>query len=414
MRDTDGLDPAALDAADPLGDCRDLFVLPADGHIYLDGNSLGLLPKATAERLADVVRREWGEGLIDSWNSADWIGLPQRVGGKIAPLIGARPHEVIACDSTSVNIFKALCAALACNSPRTVLLSETGNFPTDLYMMQGLQKLTGGRVEARSVSPDELESAIDDSVAAVLVTQVHYKTGRMRDLHALTAKAHAAGALIVWDLSHSTGAVDVDLTAAHGDFAVGCGYKYLNGGPGAPAYIYAAERHHAAALPALAGWFGHAAPFAFEDGYRKARGIEQFLAGTPPILGLAALESGLDVMSGVPMAAVRAKSLMLQQVFLETLAPAMERHDLELVSPADPGERGSQLSFRHADAYALIQAMKACGVTGDFREPDIARFGFTPLYISHAEAAEAAQRLVTVLDEAAWDRPEYRERAAVT
>lgn len=405
-------DPATLDAADPLAHFRERFALP-DGTIYLDGNSLGPLPKTTRERMIEVVEKEWGEGLISSWNAADWIDAPRRIGDKLARLVGATPGEVIACDSTSVNIFKALAAALDCNPDRRVILSETGNFPTDLYMADGLARLSA-RAEMRTVAYEELEAAIDESVAVVLVTQVHYKTGRMRDLAAFTATAHDAGALVVWDLSHSTGAVPVDLHGAKADFAVGCGYKYLNGGPGAPAFIFAAERHHAAVTPVLSGWFGHRAPFEFTDDYEAADGIEQFLAGTPPVLGLAALECGVDLMLEADMAAIRAKSVSLSRLFMERMAPLCERHGFELASPAEDALRGSQVSYRHEHAFPICQAMIARGVVGDFRAPDIFRCGFTPLYLSHAEVARAVDILGDIMDARTWDTPAHRSRAKVT
>ena len=406
------MDPASLDAADTLASFRERFHLP-EGTIYLDGNSLGPLPKATQERMAEVIASEWGEGLISSWNAADWINAPRRIGDKIATIIGAHPGEVISCDSTSVNIFKALAAALDCNPDRGIILSEGGNFPTDLYMGEGLARLSP-RAEMRVVDYDDLESAIDESVAVVLVTQVHYKTGRMRDMEAFTAKAHAAGALVVWDLSHSTGAVPLDLDGAGADFAIGCGYKYLNGGPGAPAFIYAAKRHHAAIEPILSGWFGHRAPFAFTDEYEAAGGIEKFLAGTPPILGLAALECGVDLMLEADMADIRAKSLSLSRLFMERMEPLADRHGFELVSPRKDEERGSQVSYRHEHAYPICQAMIARGVIGDFRAPDIWRCGFTPLYLSHADVARAVDILTDVMESGAWDAPEFHQRNAVT
>jgi kynureninase len=404
-------DPATLDAADPLAHFRERFALPA-GTIYLDGNSLGARPNAAAHRIAEVVEEEWGEGLIGSWNAADWVGAPRRIGDKIARLIGADAGEVIACDSTSINVFKALCAALSLNPGRKVILSERGNFPTDLYMMQGLAGLTG--VEARTVEPDEVEAALDTQVAVLLLTQVHYKTGAMRDMAAVTRRAHEAGALAIWDLSHSAGAVPVDLNAANADFAIGCGYKFLNGGPGAPAYIFVAARHQATAQPALSGWFGHAAPFAFSDDYRPAPGIERFLCGTPPVLGLAGLECGVDLMLESDMEAVRAKSLSLARLFAERMAPVCAEHDFELAGPSAAEARGSQISYRHPEGYPIIQALKARGVIGDFRDPDVLRFGLTPLYLSHAEVARAVENIGEVMASGAWDRPEHKVRSAVT
>lgn len=407
------MSPEQLDATDRLSAFRTRFALP-EGVIYLDGNSLGALPKATEGRVLDTVRGEWGKGLITSWNKAGWLAMPRRIGDKIARLIGARAGEVIACDSTSVNVFKALAAALALRPGRNVILSERGNFPTDVYVMQGIEALTGRQVRAQMVQPDEIEGAIHDAVAAVLLTQVHYKTGRMRDLARITRLAHEAGALMIWDLSHSVGAIPIDLAGAKADFAVGCGYKYLNGGPGAPGFLYVAGRHQNRVTPALAGWFGHAAPFAFDDEYEPAGGIARFLVGTPPVLGMAALEVGVDLFLEADMAAVRAKSISLSQLFIERMTPLTERWGFALASPADPAERGSQVSYRHPEGYAIMQALIARGVIGDFRAPDILRFGFTPLYTTHAEVAAATDHLDQVMRRGEWDRAEYKVRSAVT
>jgi kynureninase len=407
------MSPEELDAADPLAHFRDRFALP-EGVIYLDGNSLGARPKAVEARLLDTVKNDWGEGLITSWNKAGWVNMPQRIGDKIARLVGAGEGEVIACDSTSVNIFKALCAALALSPERNVILSEQGNFPTDVYIMQGIEALTGRQVSAQLVQPDEIEDAIGENVAAVLLTQVHYKTGRMRDMARTTEIAHRHGAAMIWDLSHSAGALPVDLNAAQADFAVGCGYKYLNGGPGAPGFLYVARRHQDRVTPALTGWFGHAAPFAFEDRYEPAPGIARFLVGTPPVLGLAALEVGVDLFLEADMAQVRAKSISLSQLFIELMASLAERWGFGLASPADPAERGSQVSYRHPQGYAIVQALIARGVIGDFRAPDILRFGFTPLYTTHAEVAAAVDHLDAVMAAGEWDRAEYKVRSAVT
>lgn len=394
-----------LDAADPLARFRDRFDLP-DGVIYLDGNSLGALPRATRERLARVVDAEWGRDLIRSWNTADWIGMPQRVGGKIAPLIGARPHEVIACDSVSVNLAKLIGAALKMRPGRTVVLSEPGNFPTDLYMVQG------SPAEQRLAARDAITDALDESVALLMLTHVHYKTGAMFDMAALTEAAHAAGALVLWDLSHSGGAVPVDLGACSADMAVGCGYKYLNGGPGAPAYAFVAERHHAALVNPISGWMGHAAPFAFSDDYAPAPGVSRLLAGTPPVLAMAALECGVELMAEIGIEPLVAKSRALSEFF--RAAMAVHCPGLACVSPADPRARGSQLSYRHEEAYALCQALIARGVIGDFREPDVLRFGFAPAYVSFTDCARAVEALAEVLASGEWQREEFRKRAAVT
>lgn len=398
-----------LDAADPLRDYRARFDLP-EGVIYLDGNSLGALPKATADRMARVIRGEWGEGLIRSWNSAGWIDLPQRVGGKIAPLIGAAPDEVIACDSTSVNLFKLIAAALRMRPGRKVVLSEPGNFPTDLYMIAGLE--AQGLAERRLAPRERIAEALDGDVALLLLTHVHYKTGAVFDMAALTRAAHEAGALVLWDLSHSAGAIPVDLNGCEADFAVGCGYKYLNGGPGAPAFAYAAHRHHEALEQPLTGWMGHAAPFAFSDDYAPATGVDRLLTGTPPILGLAALEAGVDLIAEIGIERLAAKSRALSEFFRACLDRLGV--DLDLVSPTDPAQRGSQLSFRHPEAYAICQALIARGVIGDFRDPDILRLGFAPAYVSSEDVAQAAQHLAEVIETGEWQREEFREQAAVT
>ena len=406
-------DPDALDAADPLAHFRECFALP-EGVIYLDGNSLGALPKASVERLDRTVAIEWGKGLITSWNAAGWVEAPQRVGDKIARLVGADAGEVIACDSTSVNLFKLLTAALSLNPQRGTILSERGNFPTDVYMMQGIETLTRGAVRAKLVEPDEIEAALGDDVAVLLLTQVHYKTGRMRDLAAITARAHACGALVVWDLSHSAGAVPVDLAAAEADFAVGCGYKYLNGGPGAPAWLYVARRHQDRVQPALSGWFGHARPFDFSDDYEPAAGITRFLCGTPAVLGLAALECGVELMLEADMAQLRAKSVALGELFAARMRPLCDRYGFVLASPANCEQRGSQISYFHPAAYAIMQALIARGVIGDFRAPDILRFGLTPLYLRYRDVDRAVAILAEIMAARDWDRAEYRVRAAVT
>ena len=399
----------ALDAADPLARYRDRFLLPAD-VIYLDGNSLGALPVATPDRLVEVVRQEWGEGLIRSWNNADWIGMPQRVGAKIAPLIGAAAHEVIAADSTSVNLFKLIAAALAMRPGRKVVLSEPGNFPTDLYMIAGLE--AQGLAERRLAERDHLAGALDADVALLLLTQIHYKTGALHDMAALTRAAHQAGALVLWDLSHSAGALPVDLNGCEADLAVGCGYKYLNGGPGAPAFAFVAERHHAKLRQPLTGWMGHAAPFAFTDDYAPAEGVNRLLCGTPPILGLAALEAGIELVAKIGVERLYAKSQKLSEFFRQCLREFGV--DLPLASPENPAERGSQLSFRHPDAYALSQALIARGVIGDFRDPDILRLGFAPAHLRFEDMAAAARHLSEVLNGREWQHEQFRDRAAVT
>lgn len=398
-----------LDAADPLAQYRDRFDLP-EGVIYLDGNSLGALPKSTPARLEQVVREEWGGDLIKSWNTADWIGLPQRVGGKIAPLIGAEAHEVIVADSVSVNLFKLISAALAMQSGRKVILSEPGNFPTDLYMIQGLEKQ--GLAEQRLADRDAIVDALNDDVALLLLTHVHYKTGQKYDMAALTKAAQDAGALVLWDLSHTGGAMPVALNECGADFAVGCGYKYLNGGPGAPAYAFVAERHHGALEQPLSGWMGHAQPFAFDDDYQPAPGVDRLLCGTAPILSVAALEEGVHLVAEIGVDRLWEKSQALSGFLLECLSEAGV--SLDLVSPEDADQRGSQLSFRHQDAYALCQALIARGVIGDFRAPDVLRLGFAPAYLRFEDMAETARHLAEVLENGEWQRPEFNKRAAVT
>ena len=404
---------AAVDAADPLARHRDAFVLPA-GVIYLDGNSLGPLPRATPGRLAEVVEREWGEGLIRSWNAAGWIDGPRRVGAKIATLVGAEADEVMVTDSTSVNLFKLLAAALRLNPGRSVILSEPENFPTDLYVAQGLVELLGGRARLRLEPPERLAAGLTADTAVVLLTHVSYRSGAVHDMAALTAAAHDAGALVLWDLSHSVGALPVDLGKAGADLAVGCGYKYLNGGPGAPAFLYVAERHHAGFHQPITGWLGHAEPFAFESGYRPAPGLARALAGTPPILSLAALDVGVDTVLAADPAALRAKSIALGDLFIELVEARAAGHGLALLSPREAARRGSQVSFRHPHAYPLMQALIARGVIGDFRAPDILRFGLAPLYLRRVDVWDAVETLVEVLEKRAWDRPEFMTRATVT
>lgn len=405
-------DVSALDAADPLAHFRERFHL-REGLIYLDGNSLGALPKATGDRLAGVIGEEWGEGLITSWLGAEWSTAPRRIGDKIGRLIGANPGEIVATDSTSVNIFKALTAALSLRRERTVILSEATNFPTDVYMMQGIEAFSGGRVKAITVAPDDIVDALNDDVAVLLLTQVHYKSGRVRDMAAITRAAHEAGALVVWDLSHSAGAIPVDLNAANADFAIGCGYKFLNGGPGAPAYLFAAARHHAA-TPVLSGWFGHARPFDFEEDYDPAAGIERFQCGTPPVLGLSALEVGVDLMLEADMAEIRRKSLALGDLFIEQMRPLCDAYGFELISPQDHAMRGSQVAYAHPQGYQIVQALKEYDVIADFRAPDILRFGLTPLYLRYRDMVETVARLEKVCATRAWDKPQYHQRAAVT
>lgn len=407
----DRRDCEALDVADPLARFRDAFELP-EGVIYLDGNSLGPLPRATAARLAAAVTAEWGQGLITSWNAAGWIDAPQRAGGKIARLIGAKAHEAAVADSTSVNLFKLAAGALSLRPGRRTILTENGNFPTDVYVLEGLAALSGATLKV--VEPDEVLDAIDGDTAVVCLTHVHYKSARRWDMAAVTAAAQARGALMLWDLSHTAGALAADLNGANADLAVGCGYKYLNGGPGAPAFLFVAERHQAAIRSPLSGWMGHAAPFAFEDRYRPAQDIRGLLCGTPPILGLAALESGLDLLVEADPKAVEAKGLALCNLFIRLVEDRCAGHGLVLAGPRAMAERGLHVSFTHPDGYGLVQALIARGVIGDFRDPDIARFGFSPLFLRHADVWDAVEILRDVLENGAHRRPEYRTRAAVT
>lgn len=407
------LDCVALDRDDPLSAWRGRFALP-EAMIYLDGNSLGALPAATAARVEEVVRGEWGRGLISSWNAAGWMDLPRRVGEKIGRLIGAAPGETVCADSTSVNLYKVLAVALAktLSGARVRIVSERDNFPTDLYMAQGLMRHIGQGELVLADRPEDLPGLIDARCAVLMLTHVNYRNGRMHDMVALTRAAHEAGALVIWDLAHSAGAVEVDLNGAGADFAVGCGYKYLNGGPGAPAFLWVAQRHQDDFEQPLAGWHGHAAPFEFSPDYRPAPGIARYLAGTPAVLGMSALEVGVDLMLEVGMPALRAKSVALTELFIERVAQLCP--ELVLVSPADAMMRGSQVCWSHPQAYAVMQALIARGVVGDFRAPDVLRFGFAPLYNTFAEVWDAAETLHAVLASGAWDRPEFHARKAVT
>ncbi|MBK8358075.1 MAG: kynureninase [Comamonadaceae bacterium] len=414
------------DAQDPLRELRHQFNLP-DGVIYLDGNSLGVLPRATAARVAKVVTQEWGQGLIRSWNTAGWFDSPRRAGDKIARLVGGNPSEVVATDSTSINLFKVLSAALNMareDAPqRKTLVSERSNFPTDLYIAEALCRERGYTLKL--VEPEAIAASLTTDVAVLMLTHVNYRTGAMHDMAAVTAAAHAAGILAVWDLAHSAGAVPVDLTGAQADFAVGCGYKYLNGGPGAPAFVWVAPRHAERFWQPLAGWWGHATPFTFNADYQPAPGITRYLCGTQPIISMAALECGLDTLLAVEplggMAALRAKSLALTDLFIELVETRCAGHGLTLATPRVHAQRGSQVCLaRGAGAYAIVQALIARNVIGDFRagdgglHPDILRFGFTPLYIGFEDVWQAVEHLRQVLDSGEWQRPEFNQKHAVT
>ena len=401
-------DCLARDAGDALAPLRELFALP-DGVIYLDGNSLGARPKAALARAQDVVAREWGIDLIRSWNTAGWFDLPKRLGDRLAPLIGARPGEVVVNDTTSLNLFKALAAALKMQAAgpgaaRRVLVTERSNFPTDIYMAQGLTSWLDRGYEVRLVdSVDALPGAIDADTAVVMLTHVNYRTGTMHDMAALSAHAHAMGALTVWDLAHSAGAVPVDLHGAGADLAVGCTYKYLNGGPGAPAFIWVPQHHQAAFSQPLSGWWGHANPFAMTPQFEPVDGIGRALCGTQPIVSLTLVECGLEIFEQAGMDAIRSKSLALTDLFITLVEKRCAAHPLELVTPRDHARRGSQVSFAHPHGYAVMQALIARGVIGDYREPAIMRFGFTPLYTSFADVWDAVEILRQILDEQDYD-----------
>jgi kynureninase len=415
-------DCQALDAHDPLARLREQFALPA-GKIYLDGNSLGVLPKATPARVTQVVAHEWGEHLIESWNSAHWIELPRRVGDKIARLVGAGPNELVAADSTSVNLFKVLWAALSIarsEAPqRRVILSERDNFPTDLYIAESIARERGCELVLVD-APRDIEPRLSQGdVAVLMLTQVNYRTGHLHDMAALTAAAHAAGTPALWDLAHSAGALPVHLTRDDADFAIGCGYKYLNGGPGAPAFVWVHPRHAERFWQPLAGWMGHAAPFAFTPDYRPAPGIARYLCGTPSVIGMAALECGVDSVLAAEalggMQALRTKSLALSECFMRLVDERCEGQGLVCITPHDANARGSQVSLARAEGgYAIVQALIARGVVGDFRAPDVLRFGFTPLYTRFVDVWDAVEHLRDVLASGQWKEPRFHRKAAVT
>ncbi|WP_192967350.1 kynureninase [Phycobacter azelaicus] len=388
-----------------------LFDLP-EGVIYLDGNSLGPLPKAATTRVSTMMTEEWGKMLITGWNKAGWMQKSTAVGNRIARLIGAETDHVIMGDTLSIKVYQAVASALEMNKGRKVVLSDNGNFPSDLYIVEGLLKSLGEEYELRVVDPEAVSENINEEIAVLMLTEVDYRTGRKHDMKALTAKAHDVGALTVWDLAHSAGALPVDLAGCKADFAVGCTYKYLNSGPGGPAFIYVAPRHAEVARPALSGWLGHEAPFAFDLDYRPGRGIERMRVGTPPVIQLTSLEASMDIWDTVDMQALREKSIALCNLFIAEVEAACPQ--LELASPRDGSQRGSQVSFRFHEGYAAMQALIARGVIGDFRAPDIMRFGFTPLFIDEDDVRGAAAILKDVMDNALWDCAEYKQRAAVT
>ena len=390
---------------------KSLFHLPKD-VVYLDGNSLGPLPKAAVNTVNTTLTDEWGEMVIRGWNRAGWMEKPRRIGDRIARLIGADAGTVVLGDTLSIKVYQALASALDLRPNRRIVLSDNGNFPTDLYMADGLIKSLDRGYRLDVTDPEKVADAITEEVAVVMLTHVDYRTGRMHDMAAITQKAHAMGAVMVWDLAHSAGAVPVDLAGCRAEFAVGCTYKYLNGGPGAPAFIYVRGDIAAEARPALSGWLGHDAPFDFDLDYRAGQGIDRFRVGTPPVIQMAALEASLDIWDGVAMEDIRAKSIDLTQLFIREVEARCPQ--LTLASPRDPHERGSQVSFSFDHGYAAMQAVIANTVIGDFRAPDIMRFGFTPLYVDETDVLAAVEVIEKVMAERLWDRAEYRERAAVT
>ncbi len=402
---------ATLDATDPLAAYRDAFDLPP-GLIYLDGNSLGALPKAARDAVSQTVEMEWGQDLIKSWNSHEWIKLPETVGEKIAPLLGAAAGQVICADSTSVNLFKLITAALQLRPGRNKIVSQVDNFPTDLYMAQGIVEWLGvDRAQLVTASADEMIDNIDGDTALVMLTHVNYRDGKVHDMTRITQAAHAQGALMLWDLSHSTGAMPLALDELGVDFAVGCGYKYLNGGPGAPAYVYVNRRLQDKVTQPLFGWMGHAEPFRFTSTYEPGEGVWRFVTGTPSVIAMQALSAALNVFSTIDLAQVRQKSETLTTWFIDCLADCP---DLELISPIRPSERGSQVSFHHPQGYAIVQALAAAGVIGDYRDPGILRFGFSPLYTSYAEAERAARLLRDILNAQTYLEPVFQVRQTVT
>ena len=403
------------DHHDNLVHFRSHFSLP-EGIIYLDGNSLGVLPNGVMDHLQNAVTEDWGRGLIRSWNEAGWINLPEIVGAKIARIIGASPDHVVMADSTSINLFKVISAACALNPDRKKIITERRNFPTDNYIAEGVIKQMGGSHQLVHLDEgDDIAASLDKDTAVVMLTHVNYQTGRMHDMAAITKAAHDAGVLVIWDLAHSAGAVPLSLEADNIDFAVGCSYKYLNGGPGAPAFVYVAERHLGGFTQPLSGWFAHQSPFTFDPEYKPACDIKQYLCGTPPVLSAIALDAALVIWEDVDLNQLRAKSLALTDYFIELVESRCQGHDLTLITPREGDARGSQVSFTHPEAgYAIISALIAEGVIGDFRAPDILRFGFTPLYTSFSDVWYAVDKLADILETRRWDQPQFHQRKAVT
>ena len=406
-------DFVALDAGDKIAHFRDRFALPS-GVIYLDGNSLGARPKAAADVAVQVVTEQWGQNLIKSWNTAGWWELPYKLGDKLAQLLGADKGEMVVTDSTGINIYKTLAMGLKLNPERNVILMEDDNFPTDVYMAQGLMDQLGGSHTLKLVPGDEIMDAVDDTVALVCITQVNYKTGRMLDMKAVTKHAQGQGALVMWDLCHSAGAVPVDLNAAGADFAVGCTYKYLNGGPGSQAFIFVAKRHQGKVSQPLTGWWGHKAPFAFEGDYAPSQDISQMASGTQPIVSISLIECGLDIFLEADMADIRAKSVKLCDLFIELVEARCSGYGFTLNSPRDSAKRGSQVSFNHEHGYAIIKALIERGVIGDFRAPLNMRFGFAPLYVTYTDVWDAVEHLRDIMATDEWQRDIYHQEEAVT
>jgi kynureninase len=404
----------ALDANDPLRDKRQEFILPED-TIYLDGNSLGPLSKRAQTRVASVVTQEWGDDLIASWNKHSWIDLPTRVGEKIAPLIGASPGQTVCCDSISINLYKLLGAALNLRADRSVVITQADNFPTDIYVADGLSRFLGDRkCRLKSVEAKDIIASLDETVAVLMLTQVNFRSGAVHDIEAITRRAHDAGVLVVWDLAHSAGALPLAMDDWAVDFAVGCGYKYLNGGPGAPAFVYVAERLQEDVSQPLSGWMGHAKPFAFSHDYMPGQGVQRFLTGTPNILSMASLDAALDIFADVSMPQIREKSIALGETFADCVNAKDALTELKLASPQDSQQRGSQLSYSHPQAFAIAQALIAHKVIVDFRAPDIVRFGFTPLYTSYTDVWQAVEKLAEVVRSKVYLQDKYQQRSKVT
>ncbi len=406
-------DLVQLDNNDPLAPFRAEFFLP-DGIIYLNGNSLGAMPLAAAERARRVVEHEWAEGLIGSMNTAGWYELPATLGRKIAPLVGAKPNEVVLTDSAGINLYKALAAALHIQPERRVVVMEGSNFPTDNYMVQGLLSQLGDGYSIRFAEADEIMAAIDEDVAAICITHVHYKSGHIHDMAAITARAHAVGAAAVWDLCHSAGAMPIDLNACNVDFAVACTYKYINAGPGAPALLFAAERHHGKCTQPLTGWYSHRAPFDFDRDYEPIGDVRQMLSGTQPTVSLSLAEIGIDIMLRADMDEIRRKSMQMTDLFIELVEARCGDYGFELVSPRDASRRGSQISFYKEDSYPIVRALHDCGVICDYRAPGNMRFGFAPLYLRYTDVWDAVDHLHDIMINDTWQEAKYQVRSAVT